>query len=262
MGTKASALVGNPGTVPPLGDALQPDLSANIEGKGFAASAVEAPGTVDKTPAMSPKTTAEPVSGSSGKTPGVSRGLEGLRGKDLFESRNWTQVKKEDNSRSEAGEFAVPTAGFRDPLLQVERFSPAIVGENLARFVEVIRDRKGHRGTLELDPPELGKLRITLESTRDSLNLHLVVDNARSRNIIEDSLGALRDSLARQGINLGETTVDVGGHAPQGGDSSRWVPGEQGVIPLDGASDFEGEAGQEQVVARLDIEKGLFHWIA
>ncbi|HRV71526.1 MAG TPA: flagellar hook-length control protein FliK [Thermovirgaceae bacterium] len=217
---------------------------------------------VDKTTATLTKTGVDPVPGNSEKTPGVLKGLEGFREMDSFEARHLTRAKEDDPLRSEAVEFAVPVAGSRDPLGQVERFSPAVVGESLARFVEVIRDRKGHRGTLELDPPELGRLRITLESTRDSLNLHLVVEKAHSRSMIEESLGALRDSLARQGISLGETTVDVGGHAPQGRGSSPWVPGEQGGIPLTGAADAEDVTEQEQVVARLDIERGLFHWIA
>ncbi len=217
---------------------------------------------VDKTTATLTKTGVDPVPGNSEKTPGVLKGLEGFREMDSFEARHLTRAKEDDPLRSEAVEFAVPVAGSRDPLGQVERFSPAVVGESLARFVEVIRDRKGHRGTLELDPPELGRLRITLESTRDSLNLHLVVEKAHSRSMIEESLEALRDSLARQGISLGETTVDVGGHAPQGRGSSPWAPGEQGGIPLTGAADAEDVTEQEQVVARLDIERGLFHWIA
>jgi hypothetical protein len=252
LGTKVNVPAENPEE-----GSLRGNVSRQVLPSGIESSRV-----VDQIPAASPKTGAGPVPGNSEKTPGVSSVLEGFREKDTVETRNMTRAKENDPLRSEAGEFSVPVAGSRDPLGQVERFSPAVVGESLARFVEVIRDRKGHSGTLELDPPELGRLRITLESTRDSLNLHLVVEKSHSRSMIEDSLGALRDSLARQGISLGETTVDVGGHAPQGGGSSRWVPGEQGGIPLTGAVEAEEVTEQEQVVARLDIERGLFHWIA
>lgn len=158
-----------------------------------------------------------------------------------------------------------PTASSSPVPVQIdgeERASGAL-GEGLANFIEVVRNRKGHKGTLILDPPDLGTVRVTVESSRERVQVHLVVETTQVKTLVENSIGTLRDSMARQGLTLGETTVDVGGQGLEGGGSSGWGFGKTGdAIPLAGPGPIAEEADEEQAVARLDIERGLLHWIA
>jgi hypothetical protein len=136
----------------------------------------------------------------------------------------------------------------------------AALSQGMARVIEVIKERDGHKGRMMLEPPELGSVKIELQSFRDRVQLHLVVESAQAREMIDQSLDMLRQSLARQGLTLAETTVDVGGGGSS--DQAAWETGQaQGT---GGGPVTEGDEAQvpEEVVARLDIEKGLLYWIA
>lgn len=136
----------------------------------------------------------------------------------------------------------------------------AALSQGMARVIEVIKERDGHKGRMMLEPPELGSVKIELQSSRDQVQLHLVVESAQAREMIDQSLDMLRQSLARQGLTLAETTVDVGGGGSS--DQTAWETGQaQGT---GGEPGTEGDENQvpEEVVARLDIEKGLLNWIA
>lgn len=136
----------------------------------------------------------------------------------------------------------------------------AALSQGMARVIEVIKERDGHKGRMMLEPPELGSVKIELQSFRDRVQLHLVVESAQAREMIDQSLDMLRQSLARQGLTLAETTVDVGGGGSS--DQAAWGTGQaQGA---GGGPVTEGDEAQvpEEVVARLDIEKGLLYWIA
>jgi hypothetical protein len=75
-------------------------------------------------------------------------------------------------------------------------------------------------------------------------------------------MDVLRQSLSRQGLTLAETMVDIGaggngGQAAWGsGASNDSLPGS--VVP-DTAEETQDPG---EVIARLDIEKGLLNWIA
>lgn len=173
-----------------------------------------------------------------------------------------TPAEKDDRSSMT---IQPPSLSPSPVLLQVDRDegAAAVLGEGLSRFVEVARNRKGHRGTVILDPPDLGTVRVTVQSSREKVQVHLVVESLQAKNLIDSSIGALRNSMARQGLTLGETTVDVGGQGLEGGGSSDWRFRETGDSrTLAGIGSPVDEVEEEQVVARLDIERGLLHWIA
>lgn len=192
-----------------------------------------------------------PASGPRvGSVPATLKETEGLSG------------KKDEINPVNLQTPAVSSSPVSVPVDKEERASIEL-GEGLANFIEVVRNRKGHRGTLVLDPPDLGTVRITVESSREKVQVHLVVESAQTKNLVENSIGTLRDSMARQGLTLGETTVDVGGQGLEGGGSSGWSFRETGdPVPLAGSDQAVEIAEEEEIVARLDIERGLLHWIA
>ena len=66
---------------------------------------------------------------------------------------------------------------------------------------------------IRLDPAELGSMYIKLQVQQDQLQLSIQTEVGQSRDIIEQNLPKLREQLAQQGVNLGETSVEQ--HARQ-----------------------------------------------
>jgi len=62
---------------------------------------------------------------------------------------------------------------------------------------------------LNLDPAHLGKIKVYLDSDANKqIQVHLVVDQSASRQIIEQHLPALRQSLAQHGLDMGGFSMD------------------------------------------------------
>jgi len=61
---------------------------------------------------------------------------------------------------------------------------------------------------IRLDPAELGSMYIKLQVQHEQLHLSIQTEVGQSRDIIEQNLPKLREQLAQQGVNLGETSVE------------------------------------------------------
>lgn len=135
------------------------------------------------------------------------------------------------------------------------------MAQGLAETVHVVRKRDGHRGTIEVSPPNLGQVRITVDSSGDTVRVHLRVDSVQVRDMLDQTADVLKQAMADRGLSLAGMSVDVGG---QGGERSRgWGSamesyagsfGESGEVPV--------EEESEEVIARLDLERGMLHWVA
>ena len=78
---------------------------------------------------------------------------------------------------------------------------------------------------LRLSPPELGSLRLEVSVRDGAMTARLEVENQSARQLLLDSLPALRERLAQQDIRIERFSVDVGPH--DGGGSPNW-PGQHG----------------------------------
>lgn len=111
------------------------------------------------------------------------------------------------------------------PPADVERWA----SETTQRLVWVA----GHGETkaeLQLTPPSLGKLEVTLQLNNDQLTAHFVAASQAARDALEHALPQLREQLAQSGLSLGQTSVSTGGgdSNPQSQEdpaSGRTVPG-------------------------------------
>lgn len=61
--------------------------------------------------------------------------------------------------------------------------------------------------TLELHPAELGAVRVRAVFENGTIQLHLQADNLATRNLLQDSLGGLRQALDNVGLNSGQLSV-------------------------------------------------------
>ncbi len=86
--------------------------------------------------------------------------------------------------------------------------------EQIERITRVIRaslSRGGSRINLQLEPEELGKLRINMQLRSGELTARFETQNEASRSWLQNGLNQLRESLASHGIRLVEATVNTNG---------------------------------------------------
>ncbi len=85
---------------------------------------------------------------------------------------------------------------------------------------------------IRLVPESLGEVRVELVSVRDELHLRLVSGSASVREAMETGSDALRNALARDGVNLVRVTVTADGAPSQGHGSfagrGPWADGQPG----------------------------------
>lgn len=70
---------------------------------------------------------------------------------------------------------------------------------------------------LQLDPPDLGQLRIEVRMNQDALTLRVQTETAAVKGLIEERMGELKAAMHQQGIRVDRVDVDV---KPQSGSSN------------------------------------------
>jgi len=69
---------------------------------------------------------------------------------------------------------------------------------------------------LQLEPASLGKIQVTLQmDAAKQLQVHMVIDQSASKQILEQQLPQLRQALADQGLNLSGFTMDMNSRRDQ-----------------------------------------------
>ena len=121
-----------------------------------------------------------------------------------------------------------PTATVNTTLKAVEASKP-ILPENLlargateAKIINQITDKMTIRSNgsenevhIKLDPPSLGKVRMNIITSGDTVRTVLVVENHAVKQVIENNFNQLRDSMGEQGLKVDSFTVTVGGESNQ-----------------------------------------------
>ncbi|BAS27503.1 flagellar hook-length control protein FliK [Limnochorda pilosa] len=102
----------------------------------------------------------------------------------------------------------------------------AQVGETVVKRLQQLRNPGADELRLELEPKELGALKIRLELRGDGVKAHFVVDRPVVQAMLERAMAELRQSLAQQGYRVDELQV-----ALQGDGQARGQGGEQGGRP-------------------------------
>lgn len=98
---------------------------------------------------------------------------------------------------------------------------PEQSAQALQEQVQFLLNRKLDTVEIRLDPPELGNLQIKLHLNQDQAQVGIVVQNSHARELLEQTLPRLREMLAQQGIQLGQTQVQQQSQQQQGGASGQ-----------------------------------------
>ncbi|MCL1875274.1 MAG: flagellar hook-length control protein FliK [Synergistaceae bacterium] len=128
--------------------------------------------------------------------------------------------------------------------------------ENIVRFV---RTGVMSKAVLIIDPPALGRVNIELISTDKGVEAVLSVSNEQIKMLVQENSVQLKQSLEQVGVVLSEFTVDVQHDESRSRNQSfNNRRAKKGV--------HFGESAESEVerieTFRVDLRKGLLHWIA
>lgn len=140
----------------------------------------------------------EPVTGRTGLQSGTGLPEEGLTG-----------VNASGFQSASTGDTATLSAARQDPAqaaLQARLGTPQW-GTELGRQMATMVRRGDQQVSLHLNPQELGPLSVDIRVHEQQAQLQIVSSHAQVRSAVEQALPQLREALAEQGINLGETSV-------------------------------------------------------
>ena len=101
---------------------------------------------------------------------------------------------------------------------------------------------------IRLDPPSLGSLRMNVTTAGDSVRTVIIAENHSVKQIIENNLLQLRDSMQGQGLKVDSFTVLVGGNDGQAGQQNTSQEGRSGFA---GALNSEQNSAPEPLAETL-----------
>ncbi|MDR2180152.1 MAG: flagellar hook-length control protein FliK [Synergistaceae bacterium] len=126
--------------------------------------------------------------------------------------------------------------------------------EGLDNVVRFIRTSGEQKASLIVDPPALGRVSVELTSSATGLEASIKVGSEQIRQLVQDQLVQLRLTLAQQGVQLTQFSVDVQQDSGQRQQQQNTGQRRQFVEP--------GEEEEGQTVFRVDLDKGLLYWVA
>ena len=128
--------------------------------------------------------------------------------------------------------------------------------ENVVRFARV---NGGHRASLIVDPPALGRVTVELSTGTSGLEANIKVSSEQVRQLVQDQIVQLRMSLAQQGVQLAQFSVDV--QQDDGRRQQGFSRGQGGRRRVHGEASGEDDEAANAVF-RVDLNQGLLHWVA
>jgi len=103
---------------------------------------------------------------------------------------------------------------------------------------------------IRLDPPSLGTVRMNISTSGDSVRTVVIAENHAVKQIIENNLAQLRDSMNGQGLKVDSFTVLVGGDEGQTGQQN--TPNE-GFSHYAGSPDAGKNSGPETLPDNAEV---------
>ncbi|WP_185841612.1 flagellar hook-length control protein FliK [Vibrio cholerae] len=82
-----------------------------------------------------------------------------------------------------------------------------MAADQLAERVQMMLSKNLKNIDIRLDPPELGRMHIRMNMQGDGATVHFTVANQHAREALEQTMPRLREMLAQQGVQLGDTSV-------------------------------------------------------
>ncbi|WP_429178882.1 flagellar hook-length control protein FliK [Aeromonas salmonicida] len=163
------------------------------------------------------------------------------------QDNNHSQQVQQNSQPQAVNNDSKPTTDIsarRDPqhLAHLKLASPETPVQ-LHQKVNLMLTDKLQQAEIQLDPLGLGKMKIQIQMGADNqANVHFVVQHGQTREMLEQAMPRLRDMLAGQGIQLGQTLVQ---QQPQQQSQGQSAFSGQGQSGQHGSGSFS-ETGQTE----------------
>ncbi|MUG30216.1 flagellar hook-length control protein FliK [Aeromonas salmonicida] len=163
------------------------------------------------------------------------------------QDNNHSQQVQQNSQPQAVNNDSKPTTDIsarRDPqhLAHLKLASPEAPVQ-LHQKVNLMLTDKLQQAEIQLDPLGLGKMKIQIQMGADNqANVHFVVQHGQTREMLEQAMPRLRDMLAGQGIQLGQTLVQ---QQPQQQSQGQSAFSGQGQSGQNGSGSFS-ETGQTE----------------
>ncbi len=162
------------------------------------------------------------ISNSLSNSPSTHSLLEGLN------NGTAPTIKVADNLAQGTGSVKDVSIKALDGVKAVTNETIASRTVNEKAIINRIVDRVSFKGNglknevfIKLDPPSLGSVRMNISTVGDSVRATVVTETQAVKQVIENNLSALRDSIGDQGLKVESFTVLVGGNPGQKGFGSQ-----------------------------------------
>jgi len=105
---------------------------------------------------------------------------------------------------------SVKTVNVDAGVMQALNIIKSDAAKMLQERVSAMLNINNKEAEIRLDPPEMGSMQIRIRSDAEQAQINFVVQNQQAKEALEQSLPKLRDMLAEQGIELGESNIEQG----------------------------------------------------
>ncbi len=122
---------------------------------------------------------------------------------------------------------------------------PQALGQQMVRLTT----QGNHTAELQLNPPDLGPLKIVLNVVNDQAQAQFVSPHASVRAAVEAALPQLRHAMADSGIQLGQTSVGAEQFAGQPGQGQQQAPQHRGQGFAQGGPEFQQPGATQTATA-------------
>jgi flagellar hook-length control protein FliK len=173
-----------------------------------------------------------------------------------------SEVAASMTPRAEAAS-AAPQAQVQAPLPgSVYTLNPEnAFGDGLTNVLEFMKNGQTNEARIVVEPPALGRIDVSLQATASGVEAAFRVDNEHLKQMLQQQLDSLKASLQAQGIHVSGLTVDIKNRDDQKGRGDLY--GANKKARRTGEADgSDGGAEAENRLVRLDLERGLLHWVA
>lgn len=122
---------------------------------------------------------------------------------------------------------------------------PQALGQQMVRLTT----QGNHTAELQLNPPDLGPLKVVLNVVNDQAQAQFVSPHASVRAAVEAALPQLRHAMADSGIQLGHTSVGAEQFAGQPGQGQQQAPQHRGQGFAQGLPEFQQPGATQTATA-------------
>ena len=137
-------------------------------------------------------------------------------------------------------------------------FGDNALGRGVQAVLEFLKNEGVTQARMVVDPPALGRIDVSLQTTANGIEATFRVDNEQLRQVLQNQLDQLKQSLLAQGIHVSGLSVDI----RSGDERDRAETAAAKKLKRSGGVESaDDEVTDDSAMIRLDLEKGLLHWV-